>query len=112
MIKNLIKKASVAPDAGESVTTLVAYCRLNSRVCPLPRGWSALWELLPNRRRTHVGWDPPPPLILTSWYGTSSLEKSLRLATHIEWADRFGELSSVATFLRRLREEEWFHIGE
>jgi hypothetical protein len=113
MIARLIgKKAARAPSVPDSVHALIAYCEENARLCPMPPSWSALWELLPDRKRTHIGWEPPPPLILTAWHGTSGLEKSLRLATHIEWADRFGGLAPVAVFLRGLREHEWFHRGE
>ena len=50
-----------AGDAG-----LIAYCRENSRVCPMPQRWNALWELLPNRKRVGGGWEPPLPLILAA----------------------------------------------
>jgi hypothetical protein len=35
-----------------------------------------------------------------------------RLAEHIEWAEAHGALDKVAAFLRNLREEEWYRIGE
>jgi hypothetical protein len=34
------------------------------------------------------------------------------LAEHIEWAAQNGALEAVARFLRELREEDWFHIGD
>ena len=34
------------------------------------------------------------------------------MAEHIEWAAEHGALESVATFLRGLREDEWFHSGD
>lgn len=51
----------------ESTEGLMAYCRANARVCPMPQRWSALWELLPNRTRVGAGWQPPLPLILGAW---------------------------------------------
>ncbi len=96
----------------DSVESLVAYCRENKRVCPLPQLWNRLWEMLPNRRRVGVNWQPPPPLILAAWHHTPWLFKMLRLAEHIEWAEQHGALESVANFLRELREEDWFHVGE
>lgn len=41
--------------------TLIAYCRENNRVCPMPQRWNALWELLPDRARVGGGWEPPLP---------------------------------------------------
>jgi hypothetical protein len=38
--------------------------------------------------------------------------KMLRLAEHIEWAADHGALDSAATFLRGLREDEWFHLSD
>jgi hypothetical protein len=96
----------------ETVESLVKYCRENNRVCPLPRFWSKLWETLPDRTRVDGGWRPPPPLILAAWYDTPALPKMLRLAKHIEWAAQHGALDAVSGFLRELREEDWFHIGE
>jgi hypothetical protein len=34
------------------------------------------------------------------------------LAEHIQWAAQHGVLELVGKFLRELREEDWFHIGE
>src|SRR5260370_36337824 len=35
----------------ETVDSLTAYCRENNRVCPLPKAWQQLWEMLPEKRR-------------------------------------------------------------
>lgn len=78
----------------------------------MPKRWSALWDLLPNRTRVGVGWQPPLPLILGAWDNTSGMLKMLRLAEHVEWAASHGALESVARFLRGLREEDWFHLGD
>jgi len=94
----------------ESAKSLIAYCRENARVCPMPQRWSALWELLPDRTRVGAGWQPPLPLILGAWDDTPG--KLLRLAEHIEWADQHGGLEMVARFLRALPEDEWFHLGD
>jgi len=50
----------------ESAESLIAYCRENSRVCPVPQRWNALWELLPDRKRVGGGWEPALPLILAA----------------------------------------------
>ena len=96
----------------DSVESLIAFCRENGRICPLPRVWNQLWEMLPNRSQAGVGWEPPAPLILAAWHETPAMPKMLRLADHIEWASRHGALESVACFLRALQEKDWFHVGE
>ena len=96
----------------DTVESLVAYCRENNRVCPLPNLWKRLWEMLPNRVQVEAGWQPPLPLILAAWHDTPAMPKMLRLAEHIGWAAEHGALESVGKFLRELREEDWLHIGE
>ncbi len=93
----------------ETTESLIAYCRDNSRICPMPQRWSALWELLPARKRVGGGWEPALPLILAAWHDTPNLMKMLRLTEHVEWAAERGALAAVAAFLRGLREDEWFH---
>lgn len=96
----------------ETAEGLIAYCRENSRVCPLLPVWNQLWEILPGRLRVGAGWQPPPPLILAAWHDTPAMSKMLRLAEHIEWADKHGSLEAIGKFLRGLREDDWFHIGD
>jgi hypothetical protein len=96
----------------EMIESLIAYCRENSRVCPLPAVWNRLWEMLPGRTRVGSGWQPPPPLILAAWHDTPAMSKMLRLAEHIEWSAKHGSLETVGKFLRGLREDDWFHIGD
>lgn len=93
----------------DSAESLIAYCRENARICPMPQRWKALWELLPDRRRVGAGWEPALPLILAAWHGTPNLMKMLRVVEQIEWAAEHGALEKIATFLRGLREDEWFH---
>jgi hypothetical protein len=68
--------------------------------------------MLPNRSPFGAGWQPALPLILAAWLDTPALLKMLRLAEHIQWAAQHGALELVGNFLRELREEDWFHIGE
>ena len=96
----------------ESVESLVAYCREENRVCPLPQRWNELWEMLPDRQRHGAGWEPALPLILAAWHDTPGTLKMLRLAEHIEWASQHGALEVVSKFLRGLAEDQWFHLGE
>ena len=96
----------------ETSQSLIAYCRENDRVCPMPMLWNDLYEMLPYKRRVGNGWEPPLPLILAAWWDTPALPKMLRLAEHIEWAEKHGCLNQVASYLRNLREEDWFHVGD
>ena len=77
----------------------------------MPKHWNALFEMLPNRKRTALGWEPPLPLILEAWDNTPGPLKTLRLAEHIEWAAEHGALETVATFLKALPEKEWLHAN-
>ena len=96
----------------ETVESLVAYCRENRRVCPLPSAWNRLWEMLPGRFQDDDGWRPPLPLILAAWYHTPGLLKMFRLEEHIEWAAKHGALEAVGGLLRGLREDDWLHISD
>lgn len=95
----------------ETAHSLIAYCRRNKRVCPMPQSWNMLFEMLPNRRRTALGWEPALPLILEAWDTTPGALKTLRLAEHIEWAAEQGALEAVAAFLHSLSEDAWLHAS-
>jgi hypothetical protein len=105
-------RAGYPPVRAETLEGLTAYCRENERVCPLPPHWQRLWEMLPIRFRDRASIRPPAPLILAAWHDTSPMLKMLRLKEHIEWAAQDDALGAVGQFLRDLREEDWFHIGE
>ena len=49
---------------------------------------------------------------LAAWHDTPAMLKMLRLAEHIEWAAKHDSLEAIGRFLRELREEDWYHIGE
>ena len=86
--------------------------RRNNRVCPQPRRWTELYDLLPNKRRQGGGWEPALPLILAAWWDTPAMLKMLRLQEHIEWAATHGVLDTVHEFLAGLKEEDWHHLGD
>ena len=87
-------------------------CRENKRVCPLPKAWQQLWEMLPEKRRTVDAWGAAIPLIGAAWHDASVMLKMVRLAEHLQWAAKHNALSEVAAFLRGLREDEWHHLAE
>jgi hypothetical protein len=75
----------------------------------MPPKWALLYRRLPNKRRED-GWEPALPLILGAWHDTPDFLKMERLVEHIEWAELQGCLDEIATYLRNLREEEWYHM--
>jgi len=89
-----------------------AEAKKNNRVCPQPKKWNELYEMLPKRKRKGNGWNPSLPLILAAWWDTPAMMKMLRLREHIEWASAQGCLDEVHKFLVNLTEDEWCHIGE
>jgi hypothetical protein len=84
----------------------------NNRACPLPQKWQHLYDLLPDKKRKGLGWEPSLPLILAAWWDTPDMSKMLRLREHIEWADAHGCLEDVYSFLHALPEEQWHHNGD
>ncbi len=84
----------------------------NDRVSPQPQKWNELYELLPNRVRKGNGWEPALPLILAAWWDTPALSKMARLREHIEWASKYDCLNVIYEFMKNLKEEEWFHVGD
>ena len=95
----------------EAVDRLIAYCRENNRVCPLPKAWQQLWEMMPEKKQTIGAWEPAVPLIGAASEAPVML-KMARLAEHIQWAAKHSALPEVAAFLRGLREDEWQHLLE
>ncbi|MBI4642782.1 MAG: hypothetical protein HY790_01000 [Deltaproteobacteria bacterium] len=65
---------------------LIEYCSQDKRVCPQPIPWNRLWEMLPNKERKGIGWNPPLPLILGAWWETSDVQKAARFKEHLIWA--------------------------
>jgi hypothetical protein len=80
----------------------------DGRICPLPEKWNQLWQMLPNRQRRGMGWEPAPPLILAAWQDAPHLSKMLRFREHLEWASKHSALPEVCGFLRSLKPEDWY----
>jgi hypothetical protein len=96
----------------EQTQTLLEYCVSNKRVCPLPKQWNTLWELLPGRHRSGSSWEPSLPLILAAWSTSSDGMKRSRLKEHILWAQSHGYLLEIENFLTALPEIDWYHAGD
>jgi hypothetical protein len=96
----------------ETLKTVFAEAQKHNRVCPQPKQWQKLYEMLPNKKRKGRGWEPPLPLILAAWWDTPDTLKMERLRIHIEWAEAHECLEKVSGFLSGLSEEQWHHIDD
>jgi hypothetical protein len=96
----------------DTLHSLIAFCREDHRVCPMPKYWNALFEMLPDRKRGPLGWEPPLPLILEAWEPTPAALKTLRLVEHLEWAAAHGALEPVSHFLRGLPQDGWLRADQ
>lgn len=76
----------------EKLDALLKYVKSDGRICPNPQEWSALWEMLPDKKSVGMGWEPPLPLILAAWWETPLLAKILRFDEHIRYAVEHGVL--------------------
>ena len=88
---------------------MLAFVQSEHRVCPQPRHWTKLWDLLPDKKRDGAGWEPPLPLILAVWHITSDAQKRERLSLHIRWAAEHGALDAVAAFIGSLDPSQWHY---
>ena len=91
---------------------LLEYVQNNNRVCPVPRRWTELWEMLPERQRAGPGWKPALPLVLAAWRGIPAAMKAIRLEEHIRHASKHGKLAEVDRYLRGLPEGDWAHLSD
>lgn len=95
----------------ETFKTLWGYCCSSNRI--IPRDWNKLYQMLKNTmQKPSGGWEPPLPLILAAWHETVPVEKQLRFKEHIQWAFDNNQIEEVGKYLRSLKEEEWYHLGE
>ena len=105
--------APKAPGRRElSIVEAMVEARRNNRVCPQPARWQQLYDMLPGKKNSSAGWEPPPPLIDAAWQGTPSIPKRMCFREHIEWAATHDCLRQVFTFMKSLPESEWHHMGE
>ncbi len=93
----------------EKLKALLEYAKADGRICPMPEYWNQLWEMLPDKKRVGIGWEPSLPLILAAWWDTPLLSKILRLDEHIRYAAEHNVLDEVDTYLRGLKPEQWFY---
>ena len=85
---------------------------INQRICPMPREWNNLWEMLPDRKQDVNGWIPALPLILGGWWSSSDEDKKKRFLYHLNWAKNHGVLNEIIEYLNKLPEDRWYHLGD
>jgi hypothetical protein len=76
---------------------------------------AALASALGNAAGPKAGWrwlGTGVPANSTEWHDAPTMLKMVRLAEHIEWAEKHNALPEVAAFLRGLQEDEWHHLSE
>jgi hypothetical protein len=93
----------------EKLKALLEFVKAEERVCPMPDYWNRLWEMLPDRKRVGMGWEPPLPLILDAWWNSSPTEKEWRLEEHIRYGLEHGVLDEIDEYLRGLKPDQWFY---
>jgi hypothetical protein len=96
----------------EQLKALLTFCKSNGRVCPQPVRWNELWEILPDKERNGLGWNPSLPLTLAAWWEASPTEKRNQLQKHLIYAEEKGILDKVAAFLCGPPEDQWFHEND
>jgi adenylate cyclase len=92
----------------DKLKCLLEYTQADGRICPNPKEWAMLWEMLPDKKRIGSSWEPPKPLILSARRNTPLLAKNMLLEEHIHYAAEHNVLDDVDTYLRGLRPEQWF----
>ncbi len=93
----------------EKLEALIEYVKSDGRICPMPDCWNQLWEILPDKKQVGSGWEPSLPLILAAWSDTPHLAKILRFHEHIHYAAEHGVLDEADSFLRGLKQNQWYY---
>jgi hypothetical protein len=63
--------------------------------------------MLPEKKQTGAGWQPPLPLILAAWSETNDEAKQQRFHLHLRYADEHGALDKVSDYLQALEPRDW-----
>lgn len=92
-----------------TVADVMAICRCNDRVCPLPAVWEKMFLHLPVERRGVAVLRAPFPIPRRQWNLVADLLKQERLHEQFIWAHEHGGLFGVQRFLVEMGETEWHH---
>ena len=106
------RRARVAEAPVFTLDAAMLVARRNNRVCPRPERWQELHGLLPARKTTRGSQQPPVPPTGPAWSKTAPLTKRLMFREHIEWAEAQGVLENVMSFMQKMPETDWLHMGE
>jgi len=90
----------------------LAEARRSNRICPQPREWQQVYDMLPGKKQMTRGWEPQAPLTGSAWNISTAMTKRMCLRDHLEWAENKGCLDEVFAYLRSLPEDGWFHAGD
>jgi hypothetical protein len=105
--------APLAPSVHHvTIEQAMAEARRSNRICPQPREWQQLYEMLPGKKQMTRGWEPQAPLTGSAWNVSNAMTKRMCLRDHLEWAANKGCLDEVFAFLKSLPEESWHHAGD
>jgi hypothetical protein len=91
----------------EQLRSLLSYVSADGRVCPMPRPWADLWNIVSSAAHEAGIREPIPPRVLGSWWNTPKTHKILAVKEQLECAARCGVLDAADRFLRSLRPDEW-----
>jgi len=80
----------------------------NNRVCPNPRLWNSLYEIIQDDLDNNFGNEPPRPMILAAWRDTPPSIKKMVLVEQIKWAAENGTLDKAYHYLHDLNDDDWF----
>jgi hypothetical protein len=86
--------------------------RRNNRVCPQPAKWQQLYQMLTVKSQPDSGRQLAPPPVGTAWLETPPLAERMFFRDQLEWAAAHECIEDVFSFLKRLPEPHWYHMGE
>jgi hypothetical protein len=105
-------KAKPVSHAGTTLDEVLLEARRNNRICPQPAKWEQLYQMLAVKPQQGSGRKLNPPPVGTAWLETPPLAKRMFFRDHVEWAAAHECVGDVFSFLRRLPEQHWYHMGE
>jgi len=91
----------------EDAESLIAYCRAEGRVCPMPSQWDRFWRRHFKEEELRRAPNLSGPLILAAWSCDNETKMDC-LANQIRWAEKLGILEEVSSYLRGLEKKDWY----
>jgi hypothetical protein len=91
----------------EKLRSLLNYVSAEGRVCPMPRPWADLWNIVCRAAHKARAREPIPPRVLGSWWNTPKGQKMLAVREQLVCAAECGVLDEADRLLRTLRPDDW-----